>query len=74
VYPLMPSTTSLMHTSEIKLLLNSPLIILVFIFFNAKTLTMLMLFLVQASSDLVSAGTTLVTPGILHPTESPILG
>jgi len=43
--------TSLIHTSEIKMLLNSPLIILVLtikIFGNVKTLIMLMLFLKQA--------------------------
>ena len=43
--------TSLMHASEIKMLLNVPLIILVLkinIFRNVKTLIMIMLFLEQA--------------------------
>jgi len=48
---LMQRATSLMHASETKILLNLPLIILVLtikIFFNVKTLIMLMLFLEQA--------------------------
>jgi len=47
----MQRATSLVHTSEIKMLLNLPLIILVLtieIFRNVKTLIMLMLFLEQA--------------------------
>jgi len=47
----MQRATSLMHVSEIKMLLNLPLIILVLtikIFRNVKTLIMLMLFLDQA--------------------------
>jgi len=47
----MQRATSLMHASEIKMLLNLPLIILVLtikIFRNVKTLIMLMLFLEQA--------------------------
>jgi len=43
----MRRATSLIHTSEIKILLNLPLIILVLIFVNVKALTMLMLFLEQ---------------------------
>ena len=45
VYQLMRRDTSLMHTSEIKILLNLHSIILVLIFVNMKTLIMLMLFL-----------------------------
>jgi len=47
----MPRATSLMHASEIKMLLNLPLINLALtikIFRNVKTLIMLMLFLEQA--------------------------
>jgi len=47
----MQRATSLMHATEIKMLLNLPLIILVFtikIFRNVKILIMLMLFLEQA--------------------------
>ena len=44
-YRLMRRATSLIHTSEIKILLNLPSVILVLIFFNVKALTMLMLFL-----------------------------
>jgi len=39
---------SLIHTPEIKILLNLPSIILLLIFINVKTLIMLMLFLEQA--------------------------
>ena len=46
-------TTSLMHISEIKILRSLPLIILVLIFVNVKTLIMLMLFLEQAAGDLL---------------------
>jgi len=44
----MRRAASLIHTSEIKILLNSPSIILLLIFVNVKTLIMLMLFLEQA--------------------------
>ena len=44
----MQRATRLMHTSEIKILLNLPSIILVLIFVNVKTLIILMLFLEQA--------------------------
>jgi len=47
----MQRATSLMHASEIKMLLNLPLIILVLtikIFRTVKTLIMVMLFLEQA--------------------------
>jgi len=47
----MQRATSLMHASEIEMLLNLPLIILVLtvkIFRNVKTLIMLMLFFEQA--------------------------
>jgi len=46
----MQRATGLMHASEIKMLLNIPLIILltIKIFCNVKTLIMLMLFLEQA--------------------------
>jgi len=44
----MRRATGLIHTSEIKILLNLPSIILVLIFVNVKTLIMLMLFLEQA--------------------------
>jgi len=40
----MRSAISLVHTSEFKILLNLPSIILVHIFFNVKSLIMLMLF------------------------------
>jgi len=40
--------TSLIHSSEIKILLNLLSIILVLIFVNVKTLIMVMLFLEQA--------------------------
>ena len=43
----MRRATSLIHTSEIKILLHLPSIILVLIFVNVKTLIMLMLFLQQ---------------------------
>ena len=45
---LMRRATSLIHTSEVKILLNSPSIILILIFVNAKTLIMLILFLEKA--------------------------
>jgi len=48
VYRLMQRGTSLIHTSEMKLFLSLPSIILVLIFFNVKTLIMLMFFLQQA--------------------------
>jgi len=48
VYRLMPRAISLIYTSEIKILLNLPSFILVWIFLNVKTVTMLMLFLEQA--------------------------
>jgi len=41
----MRRATSLIHTSEIIILLNLPLIILVLIFVNVKPLIMLILFL-----------------------------
>jgi len=44
--------SSLIHTSEIQILLDLPLLILVLIFVNVKTLIMLMLFLEQACGDL----------------------
>jgi len=44
----MQRAASLIHSSEIKLLLNLPLIPLVPIFVNVKTSIMLMLFLEQA--------------------------
>ena len=44
----MRRATGLIHTSEIIFLLNLPLINLVLIFVNTKTLIMLMLFLEQA--------------------------
>jgi len=47
----MQRATSLMHASDIKMLLNSPLIIVVLtikIFLNVKTLIMIMLILEQA--------------------------
>ena len=50
----MRRATSLMHASEIKMLLNLPLIILLLtinIFHNVKTLIMLMLFLEQAGKQ-----------------------
>ena len=43
---------SLIHTSEITILLNLPSIILVLIFINVKALAMLMLFLEQSTGDL----------------------
>ena len=48
VYRLMRRATSLVHTCEIKILLNLPSIILLLIFVNVKTFVMLMLFLEQA--------------------------
>jgi len=48
VYRLMRRATSLIHTSEVKILLNLPSIILVLIFVNVKALIMLMSFLEQA--------------------------
>jgi len=48
VYRLIRRDTSLIHTSEIKILLNLPAINLVLIFVNVKTVIMLMLFLEQA--------------------------
>jgi len=48
----MRRATSLIHTSETKVLLNLPSIILVLIFVNVKTLIMLMLFLEEAREDL----------------------
>jgi len=50
----MQRATSLMHASEIKMLLNLPLIVLVItikIFRNVKTLIMLQLFLKQADGQ-----------------------
>jgi len=47
VYRLIRRATCLIHTSEIKIL-NLPLIMLVLIFVNVKTLIMLILFLEQA--------------------------
>ena len=47
-YSIMRRATSLMHTSETKILLNLPSLILVLIFLNVKTLIMLMLFLERA--------------------------
>jgi len=44
----MRSATTLIHNSEIKILLNSPSIILALIFVNVKTLITLTLFLEQA--------------------------
>jgi len=44
----MRRATSLIHTSEVTILLNLPSIILVLIFVNVKTLIMLILFLEQA--------------------------
>ena len=69
MYRLMRRATSLMHTSEINVLINLPLIILVLMFANVKTLIMLMLFIrtglwatyLVLAGDLVPAGTTLVT-------------
>jgi len=63
--------TSLIYISEIRILLNLPSIILVLIFVNVQTFVKLMLFSEHArgrltwsfASDLVPAGTTLVTPG-----------
>jgi len=46
--PIMRRATSLIQTSEIKILLSLPSIILFLIFVNVKTLIMLMLFLEQA--------------------------
>jgi len=64
------ATTTLIHTSEIKILLNSLSIILVLMFVNMKAF-MLMLFLEQAAGnhliiagDLVPEGTSLVTPDV----------
>ena len=47
MYRLMRRATGLIHTSEIKVLLDFPSIILILIFVNVKTLIMLMLFLEQ---------------------------
>jgi len=47
-YRLMRRVTGLIHTCEIKILLNLPSITLVLIFVNVKTLSMLMLFLIKA--------------------------
>jgi len=60
MYRLMRRAASLIHTSEIKNLLNLSSIMFVLIFVNVKTLIRLILFLEQA--DLVPTGTTLVTP------------
>jgi len=49
----MRSPTSLIHTSEINVLLNLLSIILVLIFVNVKTLIMLMLFVEQVAGDLL---------------------
>jgi len=51
-YRLMRRAASLIHTSEIKILLNLPSFILVLILVNVKALIMLMLFLEQAAGDL----------------------
>ena len=48
MYRLLQRATSLIHTSEIKILHNLTSIILVLIFVNVKTLIMLILFLEQA--------------------------
>jgi len=48
VYQLMQGATSLIYTSEIKVLLNLLSIISVLIFINVKALIMLMSFLEQA--------------------------
>jgi len=69
-YRLMRRATSLIHTSEIKILLNLSLIILVLIHVNVKTMIMLLLFLEQApwatymvfAGGLVPTVITLVTP------------
>ena len=45
MYRLMRRATSLIHTSDIKILLNLPSVIVVLIFVNVKILIMLMLFL-----------------------------
>jgi len=50
---------SLIHTSEIKILLNIPLIILVLIFVNVKILIMLMLFLEQSRGHHVGDPSTI---------------
>jgi len=47
VYWIMRRATSLIHTSEIKVFLNLPSIILILIFVNMKILIMLILFLEQ---------------------------
>ena len=44
----MGRATSLIHTSEIKILLNLPSVILVLVLVNVKTMIMLMLFVEQA--------------------------
>jgi len=72
---LMRRATGLIHTSEIKILLNLPSNILVLICVNVKSLIMLMLFLEQArgrptwllADGLVPTGTTLVTPAVKQP-------
>ena len=64
--------TSLIHISEIKILLNLPSTILVLIFVNVNTLIMLMFIFrtglwathMVLAGDLVPVGTTLVTPGL----------
>jgi len=54
---------SLIRTSEVKILLNLPSIILVSIFVNVKTLIMLMLFLEQARGHHVG------DPGVVLPVK-----
>jgi len=49
----MRRATTLIHTSDIKILLNLLSVILVLIFVNMKALIMLMLFLKQATGDLL---------------------
>jgi len=67
VYRLNRRATSLMQTSEIQIKLNLPLVILVLIFVNVKTLIILeqerATYMVLAA-EVVPAATTLVTPAL----------
>ena len=61
----MRRATNLIHTSEIKVLLNLLSVILVLIFVNAKALIMRATYMVLAR-NLRRAGTTLVTPVLAY--------
>jgi len=70
----MRSSTSLMHTSELKILLNLPSLILVLIFVSMKIYHANVIFrtgpwatYMVLAGDLVPAGATLVTPALVTP-------